>query len=263
MPASPSATDRGRSSPVRRKAWARRSRGRWPSAGSTWCCSPGARPSSTTWPRRSAPTLASTPAPSPSTSPSLTPWRRSSTRPPGSRSGMLMYCAGADPNYQAVPRQPVEVAAGDGAPELHRARCRSATTSPARWWHAGRGGIVLVSSGAGLVGARNMVAYGATKAFDMVMAEALWAELHDQGVDVLALVLGVTDTPALRRVLARAREPAEPRRHDPDPGCGDARRGRGRRPRQPVERPDVVRGRACCARAPATWARCRAARRSG
>ena len=60
----------------------------------------------------------------------------------------------------------------------------------------GAGGIVLVSSGGGLVGAPNMVAYGASKAFDMVMAEALWAELHDQGVDVLGLVLGVTDTPA-------------------------------------------------------------------
>jgi short-subunit dehydrogenase len=35
----------------------------------------------------------------------------------------------------------------------------------------------------------------------MVMAEALWAELHGRGVDVLGLILGVTDTPALRRLL--------------------------------------------------------------
>ncbi len=62
---------------------------------------------------------------------------------------------------------------------------------------------MLVSSGGGLIGAPNMVAYGATKAFDMVMAEALWAELHDQGVDVLGLVLGLTDTPALRRLLVQ------------------------------------------------------------
>jgi short-subunit dehydrogenase len=67
----------------------------------------------------------------------------------------------------------------------------------------GTGGIVLVSSGAGLFGAQNMVAYGATKAFDTVMAEALWAEWHDQGVDVLGLVLGATDTPALRTLLAK------------------------------------------------------------
>jgi len=65
-----------------------------------------------------------------------------------------------------------------------------------------RGGIVLVSSGAALVGARRMVAYASSKAFDLVMGEALWAELHDSGVDVLSLVLGVTDTPALRRLLA-------------------------------------------------------------
>jgi hypothetical protein len=37
----------------------------------------------------------------------------------------------------------------------------------------------------------------------MVLGEALWAELHGRGVDVLSLVLGVTDTPALRRLLAR------------------------------------------------------------
>jgi uncharacterized protein len=45
-----------------------------------------------------------------------------------------------------------------------------------------------------------MVAYGATKAFDMVFAEALWSELHDKGVDVLGLILGKTNTPALRRL---------------------------------------------------------------
>lgn len=62
----------------------------------------------------------------------------------------------------------------------------------------GRGGIVVFGSGAGFVGAPNMVAYAASKAFDMVFAEALWTELHDKGVDVLGLILGKTDTPALR-----------------------------------------------------------------
>ena len=38
--------------------------------------------------------------------------------------------------------------------------------------------------------------------FDMVFAEALWAELSDQGVDVVGLILGKTDTPALRRLEA-------------------------------------------------------------
>jgi short-subunit dehydrogenase len=64
----------------------------------------------------------------------------------------------------------------------------------------GGGGIVLFGSGAGLAGGPNMVAYGATKAFDMVFTEALWSELHDKGVDVLGLILGKTNTPALRRL---------------------------------------------------------------
>jgi short-subunit dehydrogenase len=63
-----------------------------------------------------------------------------------------------------------------------------------------RGGIVVFGSGVGLAGGPNMVAYGATKAFDMVFAEALWSELHDKGVDVLGLILGKTNTPALRRL---------------------------------------------------------------
>ncbi len=56
------------------------------------------------------------------------------------------------------------------------------------------------TSGAALAGGRNMVTYGGTKAFDMVFTEGLWVELHDKGVDVLGLVLGMTDTPALRQL---------------------------------------------------------------
>ena len=115
--------------------------------------------------------------------------------------GMLMYCAGADPEFTNFLDRPI-----DAAEAMVRRNC----LAPLRLCHhlappmvdRGRGGIVLVSSGAALVGARRMVAYAASKAFDLVMGEALWAELHDSGVDVLSLVLGVTDTPALRRLLA-------------------------------------------------------------
>jgi len=86
----------------------------------------------------------------------------------------------------------------------------------------GRGGIVLVGSGAGLVGAPNMVAYAATKAFDMVLGESLWAELHGHGVDVLNLVLAVTDTPSLRRVLARRGVLSSPDDPRPIPGAVSA-----------------------------------------
>ena len=81
---------------------------------------------------------------------------------------------------------------------------------------------MLLTSGGGLVGAPNMVAYGATKAFDMVMAEALWAELHDRGVDVLGLVLGLTDTPALRRLMVERGQLASVDDPSPVPGSTSA-----------------------------------------
>jgi uncharacterized protein len=111
--------------------------------------------------------------------------------------GFLVYCAGADPNYKPFLTNPIEA-----AESMVQRNCMV----PMQLCHhfappmveRGSGGIVIFGSGAGLAGGPNMVAYGATKAFDMVFAEALWAELSDKGVDVLGLVLGKTDTPALR-----------------------------------------------------------------
>ena len=65
----------------------------------------------------------------------------------------------------------------------------------------GRGAVVLVTSGAAWAGGATLAAYGATKAFDLILAEGLWAEWRASGVDVLGLVLGVTDTPSMHRVL--------------------------------------------------------------
>ena len=114
--------------------------------------------------------------------------------------GTVFYCAGADPYYARFLSQPVEQAVA-----MVQRNC----VVPIQICHhyagpmqeRGRGAIVLLSSAAEFVGASNMVAYGSTKAFDTVMAEALWAELHPKGVDVLGLVLGLTDTPALRQLL--------------------------------------------------------------
>lgn len=116
--------------------------------------------------------------------------------------GILVYCAGADPNFTPFLSQPVVAA---------EAMVQRNCVAPLRLCHhfappmvaRGRGGIVIFGSGAGLAGGPNMVAYGATKAFDMVFAEALWAELNGTGVDVLGLILGKTDTPALRELEHR------------------------------------------------------------
>ena len=114
--------------------------------------------------------------------------------------GLLVYNAGADPNasrfldtplarWQELVRRNVNTVLG---------ACYHFGSGMAR---RGRGGIVLVTSGAAWAGADYLAAYGASKAFDLVFGEALWAEYRPLGVDVLSMVLGATDTPAFRRVL--------------------------------------------------------------
>lgn len=61
----------------------------------------------------------------------------------------------------------------------------------------GRGGLVLVGSLAGIAGQALEATYSAAKAFTQHFAEALWSELHEDGVDVLCVPLGGTRTPAL------------------------------------------------------------------
>lgn len=115
--------------------------------------------------------------------------------------GLVVYNAGADEHNTALLDQPLD--------DLRRLVTRNCTTVldvchrfGRRLVDRGRGGLVLVTSGAAWAGGANLAAYGATKAFDLILAEALWAEWRDAGVDVLALVLGATDTPSLRRLLA-------------------------------------------------------------
>ena len=62
----------------------------------------------------------------------------------------------------------------------------------------GRGGLVLWGSAAGLAGAAFNSAYAASKAFDLVLGESLWAEWRDRGVDVLSVIGPAIDTPNYR-----------------------------------------------------------------
>ncbi len=58
----------------------------------------------------------------------------------------------------------------------------------------GRGSIVIVSSGVGLTSSPFTGAYGANKAFQICLGEALWFELLGSGVDVLVMVGGLMKT---------------------------------------------------------------------
>jgi short-subunit dehydrogenase len=58
-----------------------------------------------------------------------------------------------------------------------------------------RGGIVLMSSLSAFQGSAYISTYAATKAFNIVLAEGLWEEWRERGVDVLVCVSGAVKTP--------------------------------------------------------------------
>ncbi len=123
--------------------------------------------------------------------------------------GLLIYNAGADNRPGPI----LEISPGHTDAMITR-NCVSVAATVRHFGAAmtarGSGGLVLVTSGAAWAGGANLAVYCATKAFDLVLAEALWAEWRPRGVDVLALVLGKTDTPAYRRLLnERGAEPGE------------------------------------------------------
>lgn len=114
--------------------------------------------------------------------------------------GLVIYNAGAE----SLPRPMID----QSLDELTSLVRRNCTTVVGVCHHygppmlqRGAGGVLLVSSFAGWAGAATVATYAATKAFDTVLAEGLWAEWSPRGVDVLGLVLTATDTPALRRTL--------------------------------------------------------------
>ena len=59
----------------------------------------------------------------------------------------------------------------------------------------GKGGIIIMSSMSSIQGTAMVANYAATKAYDTILAEGLWRELGQRGVDVLGCIAGATLTP--------------------------------------------------------------------
>jgi short-subunit dehydrogenase len=93
----------------------------------------------------------------------------------------------------------------------------------------GRGGILLMSSLAGLHGTALCAHYAATRAYNHVLAEGLWAELRERGVDVLACLAGATRTPGFERSRPRSGLISAPVM-EPEAVVGEALAALGRRP---------------------------------
>jgi uncharacterized protein len=90
----------------------------------------------------------------------------------------------------------------------------------------GCGAVVLMSSLAGNQGSPRLSTYAATKAFNRVLAEGLWHELRDSGVDVLACCVGAVRTPGYSTAAGRE----APGTLDPDRVAEYALRALGRGP---------------------------------
>ena len=93
-----------------------------------------------------------------------------------------------------------------------------------------RGGIVIMSSLAGLLGTALVSTYAASKAFGTVLAESLWVELGALGIDVVAVCPGATRTPAYLASGARSGLLA-PRVMQTQPVVSEALAALGRGPR--------------------------------
>lgn len=94
----------------------------------------------------------------------------------------------------------------------------------------GRGAILLMSSLAGAQGSPFLAHYGATKAWNTVMAEGLWGELREHGIDVLACRAGATRTPRYLKDSGRESRSAYVPEMEPEDVAAEALAALGRTP---------------------------------
>jgi len=100
----------------------------------------------------------------------------------------------------------------------------------------GRGAIALVSSMGALQGGKVFASYFAAKAYEWILAEGLWAELGEAGVDAVAYVVGATRTENYKGQADGSSDPGATTGHDDqDDGELDVARRRLRHPSDPDE----------------------------
>jgi len=115
--------------------------------------------------------------------------------------GLLFYNAGADVSGTPFLDRPLDQVMGMVGCNVVTATAATHTLG-GRMRDRGRGGIVVISSGAAIAGAALIATYSATKAYQQILCEGLWAELDGTGVDVVCVMAGTTATPAFLRTTA-------------------------------------------------------------
>ncbi len=79
-----------------------------------------------------------------------------------------------------------------------------------------KGAVILMASMAGLQGSGYLSVYAATKAFNRILAESLWYEWKNSGVDVIACCAGSTATPGFKNTHPEKTGFFTPRVLDPE-----------------------------------------------
>ncbi len=80
----------------------------------------------------------------------------------------------------------------------------------------GKGAVILMTSLAGFQGSGYLSLYAATKAFNRILAESLWYEWKNSGVDVIACCAGATATPGYKNTSPEKTGFFTPRVLDPE-----------------------------------------------
>lgn len=122
--------------------------------------------------------------------------------------------------------------------ENHLQMSRLNMTTPVKMLHlfagkmlsGGKGACVLMSSLAGFQGSGYLAMYAATKAFNRVLAESLWYEWKNSGVDIIACCAGATATPNFMNTKPVKTGPFAPRILNPEEIPEECFRKLGRQP---------------------------------
>jgi uncharacterized protein len=115
--------------------------------------------------------------------------------------GLVVANAAIAPEGRFLDTVPAELA---GTVDLNcRASMLLARTFLPGMARRGHGGMIFVSSLAGMQGVPGLAAYSATKAYLISLGESLWAELRPVGVDVLTVCAGAVATPGYQQAARR------------------------------------------------------------
>lgn len=126
----------------------------------------------------------------------------------------------------------------DNTPEQHILIAQSNMITPLNMVHAfgekmlakGRGAIILMASLAGFQGSGFLSVYAATKAFIRILAESLWYEWKNSGVDVIACCAGATATTNFKNTEPEKSGFFAPRILDPDEVVSECFKKLGKKP---------------------------------